>query len=495
MLLVAVCSFCVAFVFVSLFMTTGHGCIRKDNHDSHAQTRDIFVHSIGAYSGSVIQGADQNDEVFVGNTRFFDLTISLWSNPLGDSQDKYEKIIQFMADAIYEATEGAHKLRKIRIFRNSERFAVADIQWTLSGRPVSALSGIGDLGFHIRMYDVFKNGNWVISKNVYEDLNFLVTDKDIIWGGYTLAHEFVHYAHGCSDEYPYENKNPPDVGVMPSIMNSQFNAYKVGIFDTIDHDWLQLSIKNQNPTSPGKFQDTLKTEQHRTWEESCWETLTRPNVLTETFYKDGRKFKLTPTRAFYPELAVVAPTGTNSPRIDCTEFIFKACSKARTALEIIWATDTIVYEIVLDSSGSMEGAKIDNAKTAAKLLVDLVEFGSEIGVIAFTDSPDTILPIMKVEDSADKAKIKDVIDLIVADGGTAIGAAAQAALDELLKPTVSQGTKVVFLLSDGESTRSDPCICGGPDSDICIQLRGWCGHRNARRHGCKDEGQTIYYRS
>jgi hypothetical protein len=64
----------------------------------------------------------------------FDIVISLYNNPRGDDdgntqgkigseeQDMYEYIIQYFADGVYEATEGKHALRTVRIYRNGRRF-------------------------------------------------------------------------------------------------------------------------------------------------------------------------------------------------------------------------------------------------------------------------------------------------------------------------------------------------------------------------------------
>lgn len=110
-----------------------------------------------------------------------------------------------MADGVYEATEGAQKLRKVRIFRKSAKHSVADIIWDALGHPSAHINGIVDTGGHIYMFDVFKDGK---GKGVNHDL---LTDR--IGAGYTLAHEFGHYALGVYDEYVLQTG---DVPVSPS---------------------------------------------------------------------------------------------------------------------------------------------------------------------------------------------------------------------------------------------------------------------------------------
>lgn len=372
----------------------------------------------------------------IGNvtTRFFDFTISLHSDPQGDDdgstqgvdpgsadQDAYEEIIQYMADAIYEATEGAHKLRKVRIFRNSAFSGISDILWGGAGWPRAHINGITSSGLHIYMYDDF---------NGYD----LLQDK--IGAGYTLAHEYGHYALGLFDEYSLQ---AGDVPVEPSIMNSQWRARSSASQSLVNADWLQFSIQR---TTGGPFQNTLRTAHHRKYNESGWETLARSDLTLEQLSPALSSY---PTRVVYPELAAAAPTGNSTPSSPDLP------GSARSDLEIIWLDDNLVYEIVIDSSGSMSGSKIANARTAAKLLVDVAEIGSAIGVISFKSSPSVVSSITNITDLATKDTIKASIDTISAGGGTSIGAAAQKALDELQSSSTPDGTKVVFLLSDGIS--------------------------------------------
>ena len=80
---------------------------------------------------------------------FIDLAISLVSDPAGDDngntqgtpgseQDKWERIIQHFADAVFEMTNGAHLIREVRVFRDSTNFGSAQIRWGKSGHPARA---------------------------------------------------------------------------------------------------------------------------------------------------------------------------------------------------------------------------------------------------------------------------------------------------------------------------------------------------------------------
>ena len=226
-------------------------------------------------------------------------------------------------------------------------------------------------------------------------------------------------------------------------MNSQWRARNEASQTLVDTRWLQFSIKNKNASNPGLYQNTLKTAQHRQYSESCWETLSRDNTIIESlsYALTGRA-----PRVIYPELANVAPNGTNTPSVPDLP------GSARSDLDIIWMANATVSEIVIDSSGSMgSDNKMSNARTAAKLLVDLSEIGSFIGVFRFTSSAYEVVPLTEIVNQATKDSIKTAIDSISDGGSTRIGRAAQAALDALTATGAPEGNKVVYLLSDGLS--------------------------------------------
>lgn len=372
-----------------------------------------------------------------GSAQLFDVVVSLHDNPAGDddgntqnvdpgsaAQDNVERILQHFADGVYESTEGAHKLRKIRIFRNKKKHDKADIIWEPKDRPYANLNGITDSGLHIYMFDDF-------------DGDQLRADE--IGAGYTLAHEWGHYAYGLKDEY---FKQTGDVPVVPSIMNSQWSARDEATGTLVDARWLNFSIAFQSDP-PGAFQNTKRNLQHRRYGASGWEVLARKPSF---FDRLRALFFIEPLRVFYPTLAAVAPSGTNVPSFPDLP------GDARSDLDIIWMKNDLTYEIVIDRSGSMSGTKIENAKTAAKLLVDLAQEGTTtVGVIAFSSGPATVVPLTPLTDQTAKDNVKAAIDTISAGGGTAVGAAAQAALDALLAGGTDDDTKVVFLLSDGLS--------------------------------------------
>jgi calcium-activated chloride channel regulator 4 len=377
-----------------------------------------------------------------------DLTISLYADPAGDNdpttvdaRTPYEKIMGYFADAVYEASNGVHKVRQVRIYRNSRFADKADVVWAASGWPRANPGGWGVAGTHIYMFDNFGG------------TNFLADDMGYQGGGYCLAHEWGHYGYGLYDEYRYNPVDPnvnydtqpgmphtTDDPVVPSIMNNQWNA-RGG-----DYKWLNFSIGDPNDGST-EFVTQVKTAQHRMFDASCWETLVRP---TSDDPRSGSA-STSPPRTQWTDLTGAAPVPPAHWKSDLPS------SNARSELEVIWMENEVTYEIVLDYSGSMCGEKLDNVKTAAALLVDVAEPNSAIGVIKFDDAVDVVQPILLITSQADKDSIKAQIATIVCDGSTAVGDAAQKALSELQAYGSGTSNKVVFLLTDGQSnTGSNP---------------------------------------
>jgi len=368
-----------------------------------------------------------------------DIVVSVHGDPAGDNdgstqgvagseeQDKYERIFQRMADAIYEASDAGHKLRKVRIYKKGAFKSASDIYWAASGWPCANVNGIANPGKHIYMFDIF-----AYTGGTHDLLN------DPKGAGYTCAHEWGHYGYGLYDEYAI---NPGDVPVSPAIMNRQWNATGG------DYKWLNHSIAD-NPDAGTDYENTKKTAQHREHGMSCWETLASPITLAQQF---TAWLLSKPGRTYYPELAAVAPTGANEPTIQLPT------ADARSSLDIIWMGGNLVYDIVIDHSGSMGSTTMSNAKTAAKLLVDMAQEGTTtLGVTKFDDAVTQVYPMTLIQDQATKDAIKAQIDTIFSDGLTAIGDAANVALAKVVGAGTASDSKVVFLLTDGHSNTGVP---------------------------------------
>jgi uncharacterized protein YegL len=373
----------------------------------------------------------------------FDVVISLHNDPAGDddpdndtgseAQTPYEKITRFWADSICEESNAAHKLGKVRIFRNGRESSRADVIWNASEWPRANIAGFGVDGLRIIFGDEFPNGcGGGCDKNMLADPE---------GAGYTLGHEWGHYIYALYDEYrgsnPAETKiyfpQTGDTPVSPSIMNSQWNA-RGGNFEWLNH------------STSDNYQ--ANTAQGRVYGKSGWSVLIDD---TANDPRDGERANL-PTRTRYSALDGQEPTDSDGW---VKEELPASLNICRSELEIIWMQKDLELQVVIDRSGSMGGSPMTNAKQAAKNLVEIVPDGqTALGVVSFASSVSQDQAITPIPDPGGtvKASIKAVIDAISATGLTAMFDAAALALQNLQvysTANATQASQAVFLLTDG----------------------------------------------
>ena len=104
--------------------------------------------------------------------------------------------------------------------------------------------------------------------------------------------------------------------------------------------------------------------------------------------------------------------------------------------------------LVLDKSGSMQGEKIQNLRSAAKLVVDRLGPDDLISIVAFSDRKYLIAESQPV---TDKQALKHKIDRIRDGGGTAISGGMGQGLAELEKALSSDRISRMLLLTDGQT--------------------------------------------
>jgi len=102
--------------------------------------------------------------------------------------------------------------------------------------------------------------------------------------------------------------------------------------------------------------------------------------------------------------------------------------------------------LVLDKSRSMDGPKISMVREAARASLTTLRPIDKIGVIAFDEMPQWVVPLSP---AADTARISGLINSITADGGTRIYPAVQMAYDAIKLEKVTR--RHIILLTDGVS--------------------------------------------
>lgn len=114
--------------------------------------------------------------------------------------------------------------------------------------------------------------------------------------------------------------------------------------------------------------------------------------------------------------------------------------------------------LVLDHSGSMNGRPLETVKQAARRIVDSSSPGDRLSVVVFDHKAKVLIPNQVIENPE---SIKQEINRLQANGGTAIDEGMRLGIEELAKgkkDSISQA----FLLTDGENEHGD--------NDRCLKL-------------------------
>ncbi len=116
---------------------------------------------------------------------------------------------------------------------------------------------------------------------------------------------------------------------------------------------------------------------------------------------------------------------------------------------VVATTNTVVnFGMVLDRSGSMEGPKIESLKRAVMQVIDTLGPEDTISVVVFDETADVIVPSMP---AADKTELKNRIEAIRVQGGTAMSTGLQAGASEIRKGIAPDRVSHLVLLTDGQT--------------------------------------------
>lgn len=108
---------------------------------------------------------------------------------------------------------------------------------------------------------------------------------------------------------------------------------------------------------------------------------------------------------------------------------------------------------VVDTSGSMQGEKMERVKAALKYAIERLRDGDRFNIVRFSSDVESVFPAMKKAGGEGRKEALAFIDDLEAAGGTAIDDALSTALGGI----VESDTMVIFL-TDGEPTvgETDP---------------------------------------
>jgi uncharacterized repeat protein (TIGR02543 family) len=427
--------------------------------DTNVTSFTSYQYRVRAYNSSGQSSFSDAAGITTGdrNVRYVDATISLYPTAtLAAAADraKYENIIRYFADGVYESSNGANRLRKVTIYRNNKNFDIANVQWIQKCWPNASVGGYirPGTGVRVQMCDVFQSDN------------FLASDADQKDGGATLAHEWGHFFYGLYDEYTGSagandwdgSPRTTDPGTSVAIMNNQWKGFG-------DYRYLNFSAVAPNSGF------TLQSAQGRVFGASAWATLARPKSQDPQTGDASR-------RPYWPELAAAAPAAGQMPRIDLPN------AAARATLQIVWepvfatrvthgpnavltAANGVVREIVIDRSALMaDNGYLNGVKSAVATLINQTPAGDTLGLIAFDGTATVVQPLTDILDQTTKDTLIAAADGIAAgDTYSAGGDALQAALTALTAPSVPTDTRrVVYYLTAGSNPTGTQPIMATP---------------------------------
>lgn len=124
--------------------------------------------------------------------------------------------------------------------------------------------------------------------------------------------------------------------------------------------------------------------------------------------------------------------------------------------------------LVLDHSGSMQGAKLESMKAATKRVIETLTPQDVVSIVIFDDTVQTLVPATP---ASDKAALLAAIDQIVESGGTAMSLGMQAGQAELQKHAGPDRIGYMLLLTDGQTWG---------DEDVCRTIAGGLGQAGVR---------------
>lgn len=144
------------------------------------------------------------------------------------------------------------------------------------------------------------------------------------------------------------------------------------------------------------------------------------------------------------ELSAVAgnryvPSGARSELVTRLRVTVRAAVDRRTPVNLA---------LVIDTSGSMEGRAIEDARRAALSLVDALHDGDRLAVVSFDSRAQVVAP-SAVVDADSRARFHQKIQAMRARGTTDLASGLRLGIEQLARAWSNEGINRVVLLSDG----------------------------------------------
>lgn len=233
--------------------------------------------------------------------------------------------------------------------------------------------------------------------------------------------------------------------------NNFYNVLKVpkdATQDIIKRSFQRL-VKKYHPDS----NPFIKTLEHFFKVEEAYKVLS--NSESRNQYDESININ----RIAYPQLSINTMTSWNVIKISNEHQIVDVVVDLDTH-EVNGKTGTkrLNLAILVDTSTSMSGARLDAVKRILGELLQFLDKNDVISLVVFSDRARIIIPAKRVYEVGD---ISTIIGGLEAGGGTEMLAGLTAGVDEILKNKVDDYLHEVILLTDGHTYG---------DEEKCIEL-------------------------
>ena len=136
------------------------------------------------------------------------------------------------------------------------------------------------------------------------------------------------------------------------------------------------------------------------------------------------------------------PVSAGTPQV--AYLLIDAQAQAQAAA----AVAPITFCMVLDRSGSMDGAKIDSLKRAVVEVIETLRPEDSVSVVVFDETAEVVLPM---QPATDPTELNHRVEAIRVQGGTAMSTGLELAIAQLQQNLSADRTAYLLLLTDGQT--------------------------------------------
>ncbi len=156
------------------------------------------------------------------------------------------------------------------------------------------------------------------------------------------------------------------------------------------------------------------------------------------------------------------PLGANDA--NSLAYLLLDITQANTPVGVVSGGNSALnLSLVLDTSGSMAGEKLENLKKAVGWVIDHL---SERDTVAITLFDDEVRPLVSSTQVADREALKAQVEAIKEAGGTAMSKGLRVGLEEAQKGSGPGVVSRIIVLTDGQTWG---------DGDQCLELAAQAG--------------------